>query len=215
MWDGLNVTDAVPSVLAFGTPLLTVNTPAGLGPYDVGAASFGPPLSAPGVTGNVVQATRRGRARGAAPLPGTTFDGCSPFTNAAAVAGKIALVDRGFCGFVVKVKNAQDAGAIGVIVADNAAGAPPAGLGGVDPTITIPSVRVTLPDGNALKAALGSGTVNVTLGVDLSVRAGTEPTTGLAHAQRPQPGAARLVDLALGSDRLPQPADGARPSTPT
>ena len=52
----------------------------------------------------------------------------------------------------MKVKNAQDAGAIGVIVADNVAGSPPAGLGGADPTITIPSVRVTLADGNTLKA---------------------------------------------------------------
>ena len=30
------------------------------------------------------------------------------------MAGKIALVDRGTCGFAVKVKNAQNAGAIGV-----------------------------------------------------------------------------------------------------
>ncbi len=37
-----------------------------------------------------------------------------------------------------KVKNAQVAGAIAVLVADNVAGGPPAGLGGVDPTITIP-----------------------------------------------------------------------------
>jgi len=47
-------------------------------------------------------------------------------------------------------------------VADNAAGCPPAGLGGADPTITIPSVRVTLPDGNALKLMVG---LNVTLQV--------------------------------------------------
>ena len=32
----------------------------------------------------------------------TTTDGCSPLTNAAAVAGKIALVERGCCGFAVK-----------------------------------------------------------------------------------------------------------------
>jgi hypothetical protein len=39
--------------------------------------------------------------------------------SAAAVAGKIALVDRGLCGFIVKLKNAQDAGAAAVLVADN------------------------------------------------------------------------------------------------
>ena len=184
VWDGLHVTNAIPSVLAFGTPLLTVNSPSGLGPYDVGAASFGPPISAPGVTGNLVQATDA--VEPGAP-PGTAFDGCSPFSNAGAIFGNIALVDRGFCTFNVKAANAQAAGATAMIVADNAPGAPPAGLGGVDPTITIPSARVTQPAGNALKAALGSGTVNVTLGVDLSVRAGTEATTGLVHLNAPNP----------------------------
>ena len=50
---------------------------------------------------------------------------------------KIALIDRGTCGFTIKVKNAQDAGAIAVIVADNIAGSPPAPMGGADATITI------------------------------------------------------------------------------
>ncbi len=187
VWDGINVTAAAPSVLQPGTPLATINSPSGLGPFAVGAAAFGPPIAAPGVTGNVVQALDVAEA--GAP-PGTTFDGCSPITNAAAVAGKIALVDRGFCGFVVKVKNAQNAGAIAVIVADNAAGAPPAGMAGVDPTIIIPSARITLPDGNALKAALGSGTVNLTLGVNLAILAGADPQGRvLLNAPNPvQPG---------------------------
>ena len=100
-------------------------------------------------------------------------DACEPLTaaSAAAVHGKIALVDRGICGFIVKVKNAQDAGAIAVLVADNVADNPPAGLGGVDPTITIPSVRVLLATGNAIKAA---GPVTVTIGVNPARRAGTD-----------------------------------------
>ena len=65
-------------------------------------------------------------------------------------------MDRGACTFVIKVKNAQDAGAIAVIVADNAAGAPPQGLGGADPTIVIPSARITLAAGNTIKARLSS-----------------------------------------------------------
>src|SRR6185436_1952246 len=113
--------------------------PAGIaGSYDIGAASFGAPLSSPGVSGTVALAVDP--ADGAGP---STTDGCSPITSN--VAGKIALLDRGTCGFIVKVKNCQNAGAIAVIVADNVAGCPPAGLGGSDPTITIPSVRVTLP----------------------------------------------------------------------
>src|SRR5207245_9592085 len=114
---------AGPGVLAAGTPLLRVTAPGAIaGIYQVGAASFGPPLTAAGVSGTIVQALDPSDAAGA-----STTDACSPLTNAAAVVGKIALVDRGTCGFIVKVKNAQNAGAIAVVVADNVAGGPPAG----------------------------------------------------------------------------------------
>jgi hypothetical protein len=175
VWDGPSVTGSVPLVLAPGTPLLHVSGPAAIvGDYAVGAASFGPPLASPGVSGQVVLVDD-----GIAP----TTNACEPITNN--VAGKIALVDRGTCTFVVKVKNAQNAGAIAVIVADNVAGGPPAGLGGADPTITIPSVRITLADGNTIKAQLGAG-VTATLGVDLSVRAGAN-AAGLALLYTPNP----------------------------
>lgn len=129
-----------------------------VGEYEYGTAGFGAPVSPANFTGTVILATDAADAAG----PSTT-DGCSPISNAAAVAGKIALMDRGTCGFIVKVKNAQNAGAIGAIIADNVAGTPPPGLGGADPTITIPSIRITLPDGNAFKAALP---VQVTFVVD-------------------------------------------------
>jgi hypothetical protein len=69
----------------------------------------------------------------------------------AAVGGKIALIDRGSCTFVAKVKKAQDQGAILVIVANNIAG-PATGMGGADPTITIPSIMISQDDGNLFKA---------------------------------------------------------------
>lgn len=137
-------------------PVLVVNSPASIaGTYAAGSASFGPPVPPAGLTGDVVLAIDP--ANGAGP---STTDACSPLTNAAAVAGNIALVDRGTCGFTVKVKNAQNAGATGVIVADNVAG-PVAGMGGADPTITIPSLRVTLATGNLIKGELPG--VNATL----------------------------------------------------
>ncbi|HEV8632059.1 MAG TPA: PA domain-containing protein [Thermoanaerobaculia bacterium] len=180
VWDGLHVSTSAPAVLSLGTPLLRVNSPAGLGPYDVGAAAFGPLLVAPGTSGNLVVGIDP--ADGAGP---STTDGCSPLTNA--VAGNVVLLDRGTCGFTVKVKNAQNAGAVAAVIADNVAGSPPAGLGGVDPTITIPSARVTLAAGNALKAGLGGGSVNVTLGVDPTVRAGVQPNTGFVMLYTPNP----------------------------
>ena len=59
-------------------------------------------------------------------------------TNAG-VAGKIAVIDRGICLFVVKVQNAQDAGAIGVVIVNNVSPGTTGHGRAADPTITIPS----------------------------------------------------------------------------
>jgi hypothetical protein len=145
VWNGANVVAAVPSVLDLGVPVLAVIAPASVaGTYDVGTASFGPALASPGIGGEVMPVFDTDPSTGLA---------CTALTpaNAAAVNGKIALVDRGTCSFSVKVANVQAAGAIGAIVVDNVAGSPPPGLGGSDPTITIPSVRITLADGLTLK----------------------------------------------------------------
>jgi len=119
------------------------------GDYPHGTASFGPAATPANFAGMVVQALDAADAAGP-----STFDGCSPLGNAAAVAGNVAIINRGSCTFVVKVKNAQDAGASAVIIADNTAGTPPPGLGGTDPSIVIAAIRVTLADGNLIKGAL-------------------------------------------------------------
>ncbi|HRC84014.1 MAG TPA: peptidase [Thermoanaerobaculia bacterium] len=165
VWDGPNTNPEVPRYLAFGLPSLTINTPAAIaGVLRVGPASFGPALAAPGITGNVVLADDG---------VGVGSDACTPLVNGAAVAGNIALVDRGICTFNVKVANAQAAGATAVLVADNVVACPPGGLGGTDPTILIPSARIPLTDGNAIKANLAGG-VNVTLGVNPARLAGAD-----------------------------------------
>jgi hypothetical protein len=143
VWTGANVTTAAPNVLVQGTPKLRVLEPASIaGDYLVGTATFGPAFETIDLTRQTMPVVEGG------------FLGlaCAPFdaANKRAAKNRIAVVLRGVCGFVVKVKNAQDAGAVGVIVIDNAAGGPPAGLGGADPTITIPSLRVTLADGITL-----------------------------------------------------------------
>jgi uncharacterized repeat protein (TIGR01451 family) len=139
-------------------PLVQVNSPASIaGSYQGGSASFGPAPS--GQTADAVIGLDP--ADGAGPL---TTDACSPLTNAAAVSGKICVVDRGTCGFIVKAANCQAAGAIAMVVVDNAPGAPPPGLGGTDPSITIPAVRVTLADGTLIKNTITSSPpVNITL----------------------------------------------------
>lgn len=143
---------------ASSIPLLRINAPASIaGDYAAGAATFGSPLTPIGVTAEVNLALDEANAAG----PSMT-DACSALTNPAGVAGRIALVDRGTCAFVTKVKNAQLAGAVAVIVADNVPG-PPQNMGGSDPTIIIPSVRISQADGNRIKAELASGPVNATL----------------------------------------------------
>jgi hypothetical protein len=169
-WNGLHVKQDTPNVLQPGEPALLGNSPGFSGAFLFGPAGFGPLLTTTGVTGNVVLVNDG---------VGATSDACEPIT-AGALAGKIALLDRGTCTFTIKVKNAQDAGAIAVIAADNVAGSPPPGLGGADPTITIPSGRITLADGNALKSALSGGVVNVTMKVDNSILAGTDRINKLA-----------------------------------
>jgi PA domain len=179
VFDGAFVNAGVPNVISFGVPSLRVNSPAAItGNYAVGTASFGSPLTSSPISGDLVQALDAADAAGP-----TTFDGCSSIANA--VAGKIAVIDRGTCGFTIKVKNAQDAGAIAVIIADNAAGSPPAGMSGVDATIVIPSVRVTQQDGNAIKAQLANG-VNVAFSIDLSIRAGAD-ALGRMRVNAPNP----------------------------
>ncbi|MGQ0761240.1 MAG: PA domain-containing protein [Acidobacteriota bacterium] len=170
-WIGPQVVADAPGVLS-GTPRLRINSPSAIaGNYQVGTASFGPALTPSGITADVVQALDPSDGAG----PSTT-DGCSPLTNSAAISGKIALIDRGTCTFITKTTNAQNAGASGVIIADNdPANVPPPGLGGTDPgnTITIPSVRITQADGNTIKGQLGVG-VNAKLFADTSLLAGTD-----------------------------------------
>ena len=94
---------------------------------------------------------------------GTLHQGCSTPVNASALAGKIALIDRGTCNFTAKVLNAQNAGAIAAIVVNNVTGAPIT-MGGTDNTITIPAVMVSLETGDTMKQYLAvDSTVTVTM----------------------------------------------------
>ena len=93
----------------------------------------------------------------------TTSLACSAASNPTELAGRIALIDRGSCNYQVKIKNAQNAGAVGVIMINNVTGNP-IQMGGNDNTITIPAVMVSLTDGAALKLAVQGGQeVSVTL----------------------------------------------------
>ena len=161
VWAGAQVTANAPLVLG---PSEGIRLTGGVSKeIEFGTAQFGPLPNATNFKGTIVVASD-----GVAAPGGTTGDGCEPITSN--VAGKIAMVDRGLCGFVVKVKNAQNAGATGVIIA-NTLGRPAFGMAGTDPTITIPSIGISQADGDAIKAA--ATPVSVEYFVDPSKLAGT------------------------------------------
>src|SRR5690606_24731981 len=75
--------------------LFTVNSPASVaGTYGIELAGFGPLLPSTPITEDLVLVQDD-----AAPVS----DGCEDLVNASAIAGKIAVVDRGTCTFVSKV----------------------------------------------------------------------------------------------------------------
>ncbi|HEX6333307.1 MAG TPA: M36 family metallopeptidase, partial [Flavisolibacter sp.] len=138
-----------------GTATVKVNSPSVIsGNYNAPESNFSTANSLASlgpVTGQVMYYNDN--------AAGTLHEACTPPVNA--LSGKIALIDRGNCNFTVKVKNAQDAGAIAVIMVNNVAGAPIT-MGGADNTITIPAVMISQSDGAAIKAQLGNN-VNATL----------------------------------------------------
>lgn len=156
--------------------LNTVVSPAGLaGNYtSTYATGFGAQITT-SLTGSVVL-VNDGTA--------TPTLACAALTNAAAVSGKIALIRRGDCAFVVKALNAQNAGAIGVILMNNIEGNPVA-MGGTDPTITIPVIMVSQTVGNAYEAALLAGPVTATI----------NPVDNTALAGNIVPGVQHINDL--------------------
>ena len=112
------------------------------GTYDASGAAFGPRPPVDTLTGSyeVVNDGSANPSQGCGELAGFT-------------AGAIAVVDRGTCTFAAKVLNAQNAGAVAVVVVNNAPGAPTT-LGGAEPQAAIPAVMVSQADGATIKSGL-------------------------------------------------------------
>ncbi len=146
VWTGSNVTTLVPDALA---PLERLFV-TGAGSYDYGTAAFGAPATPANFNGAVVL-VNDGSA--------TSSQGCVA-SPAGAYAGKVAIVDRGTCAFEIKAKNAEDAGAIAVIVANNVDSI--AGMA-EDPSVvaTVPTIMVSSSAGVAIKAAIPGATASI------------------------------------------------------
>ncbi|HLK47138.1 MAG TPA: S8 family serine peptidase [Bryobacteraceae bacterium] len=89
----------------------------------------------------------------------TAADACNlPLSG---VSGKIALIRRGTCSFYIKAFNAMSAGAIGVVLYNNAAGIISPTVAGAPP-IAIPVVSISAADGATLNALIAGGTTTLT-----------------------------------------------------
>jgi hypothetical protein len=108
-----------------------------VGNYNAVRANFGAFLADSFVTQPTAQVVLTSPANACAPLVGFP-------------AGSIAFVDSGTCNTVVKAQNAQNAGAVGIIVN---AGTNPATLTGISLTVSIPVLGLATSDYNTLRAA--------------------------------------------------------------
>jgi MYXO-CTERM domain-containing protein len=168
-WDGPSVISAVPNTLSFPVVLRATSapqTPSVVKEYQYSTAQFGGQPGATSLSGALAV--------------GSTGWGCSAQGKLDPMTGKFALLDRGGpdggtpCSFVEKAQNAQDAGAIAVLIANNVASPPLAGMAGTAPDVTIPVLGITQADGAALKTAVGAGAVNMSLARETTHRAGAD-----------------------------------------
>ena len=175
-WDGPSVKAAIPSTLGH-PPVVRVTsapaTPSVVKDYpQVASAQFSGPITEAGTTGPFAV--------------GSTQWGCSVSGPLAPLDGHIAILDRGgpngtACTFVEKARNAQDAGAIGLLVANNTSGL--FGPTGTAPDVTIPVLLTLQTDGQALKDAVAAGAVSGSVLRDPTRLAGADSAgRGLLYA---------------------------------
>lgn len=144
---------------------LIISGPASVaGTYKFASVAFGPTIVKKPLVGTIVLVNDGVSANGG-------DHGCAtPFVNAAAIGGNIALIQRGGClqltnltpppnnAFATKVKRAQANGAVGVIVFDSLATTGLINFGGTDTAgIHIPSIFINGVDGYKLRAAILAG----------------------------------------------------------
>ena len=136
--------------------MVKVNAPASIAGYKASAESG---VSTANKLANVGSVTANAVLYGTL---GANF-GCTALTGTP-LQGKIAIIDQSStCTFPVKIKNAQLAGAVGVVMVKSSAGTPTI-MTGTDNTITIPAVMVTQADGTAMRNAVQGGeSLNISL----------------------------------------------------
>ena len=145
VWVGMTVTNNARRNLGPQPSVRNLRPKALRGTFFAQGASFGRPLRAGKGPRGVLYLADDG--------VGEHSDGCEELQSY--LKGSIVLIDRGGCSFTQKVLNAQNAGAKGAIIANNVPGGPTP-MGGSDDRIRIPSVGITLEQGDAYKKESGN-----------------------------------------------------------
>jgi len=169
-----------------------ISAPPGIsGKYAIKEALFSPPLSARGpIEGQLVLVDDADDT-----LPsgsaGVTSDGCQALINGAEVFGNIALMQRSGCLFTDMVKNAEDAGAVAVLVY-NIAGDPVVMFGDAG-LVDIPALMIGQADANLILAELdANNAVTVVLEKSLLL---TTPDNGNIMARFSARGPGPVADI--------------------
>jgi subtilisin family serine protease len=132
---------------------LRINQPESIaGNYESKEASFTPKLSERGpITGKLILAND-GESLTPENKVGSVYDGCDGFVNGEDIADNIALIQRGGCDFDLKVLNAQDAGAVAVVIFSNDIGI--LVMVGGSQGVGIPAVMIGQADGHLIRDKL-------------------------------------------------------------
>ncbi len=111
-------------------------------------ASFTPPLTRDDPIEARLIAADDGIATRAGTAAGSVRDACTPLKNSAEMDGRVALIERGGCEFQVKIANAEDAGAVAVVVYHDLGS--PIVMNGDSGSVDIPAVMISNADGQRL-----------------------------------------------------------------
>ena len=127
--------------------------PAAAGGYETGEAEFGPNIAFDNVDieGEIVEAFDDN--------PDNPSYCCDPIINGSEIEGKIALIDRGGCFFDYKVRNAEDNGAIAVVICNFAPSPIGMAASGTVTEPTIPVVMLGSDDCAKIRTFIGGGLI--------------------------------------------------------
>ncbi len=144
--------DAITACASTNKHYFGINVTAGGTTYGAAVGDFNP--FDPAVTAQLTNwnNTAAGAAAGAATQACTAI-------AAGTHTGKIVVIDRGSCTFSTKIRNARDAGAVGVLMVNNAGGDPIAmGQDGTPDQPATPAVMLALTDRSGIRTAAASAT---------------------------------------------------------